>query len=108
MCQSKLSEEEMHDVDLVRAKVHDMAKLGEMKWRYRVVDEGQSPRECPLVTPVTPVTLERIRPRWLRAGDEATAFARYSRYSRYARYARSTRCRRRRGDPYPDGGEGAR
>ena len=45
MCQSMLSEEEMHDADLVRAKVHDMAKLGEMKWRYRVVDEGQSPRD---------------------------------------------------------------
>ena len=45
MVQSKLSEEDMKDTDLVRAKVHDMAKLGEMKWRYRVVDEGQSPRD---------------------------------------------------------------
>ena len=45
MVQSKLSEDDMKDADLVRAKVHDMAKLGEMKWRYRVVDEGQSPRD---------------------------------------------------------------
>jgi len=25
--------------------VHDLAKLGEMKWRYRVVEEGESPRD---------------------------------------------------------------
>ena len=43
--QVHLSEEEIADGDVVRSHVHDLAKLGEMKWRYRVVDEGQSPRE---------------------------------------------------------------
>ncbi len=40
-----LSEDEITDGDVVRSHVHDLAKLGEMKWRYRVVDEGCSPRE---------------------------------------------------------------
>ena len=40
-----MSEEEIADGDVVRSHVHDLAKLGEMKWRYRVVDEGHSPRE---------------------------------------------------------------
>ena len=43
--QVHLSEEEIADGDVVRSHVHDLAKLGEMKWRYRVVDEGHSPRE---------------------------------------------------------------
>ena len=29
----------------VRDKVRDLLKLGEMKWRYRVVEEEQSPRD---------------------------------------------------------------
>ena len=40
-----LSEEEIADSDVVRSHVHDLAKLGEMKWRYRVVEEGQNPRD---------------------------------------------------------------
>jgi len=45
MLNAKLSEEDLKDTELVRAKVHDLAKLGEMKWRYRVVEEGESPRD---------------------------------------------------------------
>ena len=40
-----LSESEISDAEIVRSHVHNLAKLGEMKWRYRVVDEGQSPRD---------------------------------------------------------------
>ena len=40
-----LSDAEVADADLVRCKARDLGKLGEMKWRYRVVDEGQSPRD---------------------------------------------------------------
>jgi len=46
-----LSEEEIADGDVVRSHVHDLAKLGEMKWRYRVVDEGHSPREEAIKVP---------------------------------------------------------
>ena len=42
---SKLSDEDMQDEMTVRAKVRDLCKLGEMRWRYRVVDQGQSPRD---------------------------------------------------------------
>jgi len=42
---SKLTDEDLHDEGMVRAKVKDLIKLGEMRWRYRVVDEGQSPKE---------------------------------------------------------------
>ena len=42
---SKLSDDDLLDGEVVRAKVRDMVKLGEMRWRYRVVDEGQNPRD---------------------------------------------------------------
>ena len=42
---AKLSQAELHDEELVRARVKDLTRLGEMKWRYRVVEEGQSPRD---------------------------------------------------------------
>ena len=45
MSGAQLTDEEAKDAELVRCKVHDLNKLGEMKWRYRVVEEGQSPRE---------------------------------------------------------------
>jgi len=45
MLHAKLSDEDMLDTELVRAKAHDLAKLGEMKWRFRVVEEGESPRD---------------------------------------------------------------
>jgi len=45
MLHTKLSDEDMKDTELVRAKAHDLAKLGEMKWRFRVVEEGESPRD---------------------------------------------------------------
>merc|ERR1740136_425155 len=41
----KLTEEEIGDENTVREKVKDLLKLGEMKWRYRVVEEGQNPRD---------------------------------------------------------------
>ena len=41
---SRLSDEDLADEGTVRAKVRDLIKLGEMRWRYRVVDEGQSPK----------------------------------------------------------------
>ena len=40
-----LTEEEIGDENTVREKVKDLLKLGEMKWRYRVVEEGQNPRD---------------------------------------------------------------
>ena len=33
------------DADAARLRVHDLTRLAEMKWRYRVVDVGESPRE---------------------------------------------------------------
>ena len=45
MSGAPLTEEEMKDAEMVRCKVHDLNKLGEMKWRYRVVEEGQNPRD---------------------------------------------------------------
>ena len=42
---TKLSAEDLLHSDVVRAKVGDLAKLGEMRWRYRVVDHGQNPRD---------------------------------------------------------------
>jgi len=41
----KLSEDEMRDEEAVRQKVRDLNKLGELRWRFRVVDEGQNPRD---------------------------------------------------------------
>ena len=41
----ELTEDEIADEETVRAKVKDLLKLGEMKWRYRVVEEGQNPRD---------------------------------------------------------------
>ena len=29
----------------VRERVHSLLRLAEMKWRYRVVEKGQSPRD---------------------------------------------------------------
>ena len=45
MAHKQLSEEEMADAALVRSKVADLTRLGEMRWRYRVVEEGESPRD---------------------------------------------------------------
>lgn len=42
---TKLSAEDILIEEVVRAKVGDLAKLGEMRWRYRVVDKGQNPRD---------------------------------------------------------------
>ena len=50
----------------MRAKVKDLAKLGEMKWRYRVVEEGESPRD--------------------QAIEILTQASRHRRYRRYRRY----------------------
>ena len=67
---AKLTEEDLDDADTVRAKVirdwhacasipshlaatirqvRDLTRLGEMRWRYRVVDEGQNPRDEAIV-----------------------------------------------------------
>ena len=40
-----LTKEEIANEKTVREKVKDLLKLGEMKWRYRVVEEGQNPRD---------------------------------------------------------------
>ena len=40
-----LSDEDLADDEKTRAKVNALVKLGEMKWRYRVVEKGQSPRD---------------------------------------------------------------
>ena len=45
MAQVQLSDKDLADAGVVRSHVRDLIKLGEMKWRYRVVDEGQSPRD---------------------------------------------------------------
>merc|ERR1719217_684958 len=42
---AKLTEDEIADEETVRDKVKDLLKLGELKWRYRVVEEGQNPRD---------------------------------------------------------------
>jgi hypothetical protein len=42
---AKLSQDELSNEEVVREKVKDLLKLGELKWRYRVVDEGQNPRD---------------------------------------------------------------
>jgi hypothetical protein len=50
----KLTEADLQNEDTVRDKVKDLLELGEMKWRYRVVEEEQSPRdeELPLSHPL--------------------------------------------------------
>ena len=40
-----LTDAELADEAKTRGKVNDLVKLGEMKWRYRVVEKGQSPRD---------------------------------------------------------------
>jgi len=40
-----LTLEELKDKGKVRDKVHSLNKLGEQRWRYRVVEENQTPRE---------------------------------------------------------------
>ena len=42
---TKLSEFDLQSAAVVRAKAVDLIKLGEMRWRYRVVSEGDSPRD---------------------------------------------------------------
>ena len=41
----ELSGDELRDAERVRSKVVDLISLAEMKWRYRVVEVGQSPRD---------------------------------------------------------------
>lgn len=41
----KLADDDLCNPKLVRAKVRDLTKLGELKWRYRVVEEGNNPRD---------------------------------------------------------------
>ena len=41
----KLTPADLQQENTVRDKVQDLLKLGEMKWRYRVVEEEQSPRD---------------------------------------------------------------
>ena len=36
---------QVHDEEAVRTRVNDLIRLAEMKWRYRVVEKGQSPRD---------------------------------------------------------------
>jgi hypothetical protein len=45
LSRAKLSDQDKHDEALVRARVKDLTRLGEMKWRFRVVEEGHSPRD---------------------------------------------------------------
>ena len=45
MASKPLSDAELADASLVRSKLHDLVKLGEMRWRYRVCEEGESPRD---------------------------------------------------------------
>ena len=40
-----LTDADLEDEEKTRDKVLDLVKLGEMKWRYRVVEKGQSPRD---------------------------------------------------------------
>ena len=40
-----LADADLEDVEATRHKVKDLVKLGELKWRYRVVEEGQNPRD---------------------------------------------------------------
>lgn len=40
-----LTEAELGSEQKLRARLKDLLKLAEMKWRYRVVDQGQSPRD---------------------------------------------------------------
>ena len=42
---TRLSEFDLQSAPVVRAKAVDLIKLGEMRWRYRVVSEGASPRD---------------------------------------------------------------
>ena len=42
---TKLTAEDILHEEVVRAKVSDLNKLGEMRWRYRVVDQGMNPRD---------------------------------------------------------------
>ena len=44
------NDEEVGDATAVRQKVRELTKLGEMKWRYRVVNAGESPRDAALET----------------------------------------------------------
>ena len=37
--------EEAQSHDKVRERVNSLLRLAEMKWRYRVVEKGQSPRD---------------------------------------------------------------
>lgn len=41
----KLTDADLENEEKTRAKVKDLVKLGETKWRYRVVEPGQSPRD---------------------------------------------------------------
>ena len=45
MTMGELSADDLKDEAIVREKLKDLLKLGELKWRYRVVDEGQNPRD---------------------------------------------------------------
>ena len=40
-----LTEAELGSEQKLRARLKDLLKLAEMKWRYRVVEKGQSPRD---------------------------------------------------------------
>ena len=41
----KLADADLENMETTRHKVKDLIKLGELKWRYRVVEEGQNPRD---------------------------------------------------------------
>jgi len=44
-CAKAESMEDAQSHDKVRERVHSLLRLAEMKWRYRVVEKGQSPRD---------------------------------------------------------------
>ena len=41
-----LKEERVADAELVRSRVTDLTRLAEMIWRYKIVEQGESPRDA--------------------------------------------------------------
>ena len=36
----------MDDAEVVRQRARELNRLGEYKWRYRIVEEGETPRDA--------------------------------------------------------------
>ena len=46
----EIGDADIGDAEMIRSRVHDLTRLAEMKWRYRAVEQGESPPDAAIET----------------------------------------------------------